>query len=165
MLLSYNWDVFPTKRFKCPRARNWDGRRILKLEDVLDPALEIFVMRKATTGCAIISWASSILVLIRFPRSRGYFRFAYLCCRPSLYCTKWLSTEVWATMVNAPAHEIMAHGRTLRLLPYFMCANSEGSRETAPSLIAYVISTIISWAGSLMILLLLPSDCTDTAVD
>ena len=37
-------------------------------------------------------------------------------------------------------------GRTLRLPPYFMCANSEGSGETA--LVAYVISTIISWAGS-----------------
>ena len=45
-------------------------------------------------------------------------------------------------------------GRTLRLLPYFMCANSEVSGETArlrgcaglpkPSLVAYVISTIIS---------------------
>ena len=69
-----------------------------------------------------------------------------------------------------PAHEIMAFfvlrnfilqtrmrnrlvearclifGRTLRLLPYFMCANSEGSGETA--LVAYVISTIISCAGS-----------------
>ena len=35
---------------------------------------------------------------------------------------------------------------TLRLLPYFMCANSEGSGETVqmpePSLVAYVISTI-----------------------
>ena len=44
-------------------------------------------------------------------------------------------------------------GRTLRLLPYFMCANSEGSGKTAqmlpePLLVAYVISTIISWAGS-----------------
>ena len=67
-----------------------------------------------------------------------------------------------------PAHEIMVlfalykhihaqpssgarcliFGRTLRLLPYFMCANSEGSGETRgctgwpePSLVAYVIST------------------------
>ena len=54
--------------------------------------------------------------------------------------------------------------RILRLLPYFMRANSEGSGETAqmhrlvrlhgctglpePSLVAYVISTIISWTGS-----------------
>ena len=36
-------------------------------------------------------------------------------------------------------------GRTFCLLPYFMCANSEGSE---PSLSAYVVSTIISWAGS-----------------
>ena len=48
-------------------------------------------------------------------------------------------------------------GRTLRLLPYFMCANSEGSGRLSgcagspePSLVAYVISTIISWAGSLL---------------
>ena len=42
-------------------------------------------------------------------------------------------------------------GQTVRLLPYFLCANSEGSGETAhpePSLVAYVISTIISWTGS-----------------
>ena len=44
-------------------------------------------------------------------------------------------------------------GQTLRLLPYFMCANSEGSGERCavspePSLLAYAISTIISWAGS-----------------
>ena len=45
--------------------------------------------------------------------------------------------------------------RTRHILPYFMCANSEGSGETAgctgspkPSLAAYVMSTIISWAGS-----------------
>ena len=37
-------------------------------------------------------------------------------------------------------------GRTLQLLPYFMCANNEGSGETA--LVAFVISAIISWAGS-----------------
>ena len=36
--------------------------------------------------------------------------------------------------------------RTLRLLPYFMSANSEDSGET--SLVAYVIITIIAWAGS-----------------
>ena len=50
-------------------------------------------------------------------------------------------------------------GRTLRLLPYFMCATTAmalsrlcgcaGSPEH--SLVAYVISTIISWAGSLHI--------------
>ena len=40
--------------------------------------------------------------------------------------------------------------QTLRLFPYFMCANSEGSGETArivspeSSLVAYVVSTIIS---------------------
>ena len=49
-------------------------------------------------------------------------------------------------------------GQTLRLLPYFMCANSEGSGETAqqpePSLVAYVISTIISWAGSFTVCIL-----------
>ena len=45
-------------------------------------------------------------------------------------------------------------GRTLCLLPYFMCANSEGSGETAlmrrlvwAFAVACVISTIISWAG------------------
>ena len=45
--------------------------------------------------------------------------------------------------------------RTLRLLPYFMCANSEALARLRgcaglpePSLVAYVISTIISWAGS-----------------
>ena len=47
---------------------------------------------------------------------------------------------------------------TLCLLPYFICANSEGSGETArmqdaqtrpePSMVAYVINTIISRAGS-----------------
>ena len=36
----------------------------------------------------------------------------------------------------------MIFGRTLRLLPYFMCANREGSGETAR------MCTIISWAGS-----------------
>ena len=80
---------------------------------------------------------------------------------------------------NELSHEVMAHfifrklffsnahvqlssgsrclifGRTLRQLPHFMCANSEGYGKTAqmrgspePSLVAYVISTIISWAGS-----------------
>ena len=46
-------------------------------------------------------------------------------------------------------------GWTLCLLPYFICANSEGSGETAlctalpESLLdAYAITTIISWAGS-----------------
>ena len=45
-------------------------------------------------------------------------------------------------------------GRTLCLLSYFICANSEVSGETCgcagspePSLVAYVISTIISLAG------------------
>ena len=48
----------------------------------------------------------------------------------------------------------LVFGRTLRLLPYFMCAKSEGSGDSTrlilsePSLVAYVISTIISWAGS-----------------
>ena len=49
-------------------------------------------------------------------------------------------------------------GRALCLLPYFMYANSEGSGETAQMcrlvwamLVAFVISTIIPWAGSLMI--------------
>ena len=88
----------------------------------------------------------------------------------------------WAHNIYAPSHEIMVlfilrklilqtcmrshpvgarcliFGCTFRLLPYFMCANSEGSGETVstgvrrvstePSLVAYVISTIISWAGS-----------------
>ena len=46
-------------------------------------------------------------------------------------------------------------GQTLHLLPYFMCVDSEGCgrlRGCAGSpeslLVAYVISTIISWAGS-----------------
>ena len=39
-------------------------------------------------------------------------------------------------------------GRSLRLLPYFMCANSVGSGEKARMLVAFMISTIISWAGS-----------------
>ena len=42
-------------------------------------------------------------------------------------------------------------GQTLCLLPYIMCANSEGCSRACspePSLVAYVISTIISWAGS-----------------
>ena len=53
--------------------------------------------------------------------------------------------------------DIWLSGRTLRLIPYFVCANSEdpqlvrlcgcaGSPE--PLLVAYVISTIISWTGS-----------------
>ena len=42
-------------------------------------------------------------------------------------------------------------GPTLRLLPYFMCANSEGSGETARMLVAYVINTLISWAGSFVV--------------
>ena len=52
-------------------------------------------------------------------------------------------------------------GRTVRLLPYFMCANSEGSgvtvrmrRLTWAFAGAYVISTIISWAGSIRSFLL-----------
>ena len=54
---------------------------------------------------------------------------------------------------------------TLHLLPYFMCANSEGSGETArmrrlawafagrlwDSLVAYGIITIISWADSFLL--------------
>ena len=31
-----------------------------------------------------------------------------------------------------------------------MCANSEGSDEPEPSLVAYVVSTIIAWAGALL---------------
>ena len=49
--------------------------------------------------------------------------------------------------------------QTLRLLLYFMCANSEGSGllrvcagSPEPSLDAYVISTIISWACSFLFL-------------
>ena len=45
--------------------------------------------------------------------------------------------------------------KIFRLLRHFMCANSEGSGETAktpkPSLVAYVINTIIAWAGSTLI--------------
>ena len=77
-------------------------------------------------------------------------------------------------MKNEPSHEIIAlqtlsskkhaqsssgarcliFGQTLRLLPYFMCANSEGSGETAQarlslSLVANVVSTIILRAGSI----------------
>ena len=46
--------------------------------------------------------------------------------------------------------DVWIFGQTLRLLPYFMCANSEGgcADSPEPSLVAYVISTIISWAGS-----------------
>ena len=40
-------------------------------------------------------------------------------------------------------------GPTIRLLSYFMFAHSEGSGETEPLLVAYVMSTIISCAGSL----------------
>ena len=39
----------------------------------------------------------------------------------------------------------LSFGRTLRLLPYFMCAPE-------PSLVAYMVSTIISWAGSIVFL-------------
>ena len=49
---------------------------------------------------------------------------------------------------------LLIFGRALRLLPYFMCGNSEGFGDPArlrecagspdPSLIAYVVSTIIS---------------------
>ena len=80
--------------------------------------------------------------------------------------TKTGQYEIWAiswdygTFRPPKSHSSNAHaqpssgarclifGRTLRLLPYFMCANSKGSGETAPSLVACVISTTISWAGS-----------------
>ena len=39
-------------------------------------------------------------------------------------------------------------GQTLRLLPYFMCANSGCAVSPEPSLFAYAISAIISCAGS-----------------
>ena len=42
-------------------------------------------------------------------------------------------------------------GRTLHLLPYFMCANREGCGKTESSLVAYMISTIISLAGSFLV--------------
>ena len=45
-------------------------------------------------------------------------------------------------------------GRTLCLLIHFMCANSKGSGNAdspEPSLFAYVISTIIAWAGSCVV--------------
>ena len=80
---------------------------------------------------------------------------------------KWVSSWDYGTFRPPKTHSSYAHvqpssgarclifGRTLRLLPYFMCANSEGSDGTArmhrlpePSLVAYVISTIISWVGS-----------------
>ena len=78
--------------------------------------------------------------------------------------TKWANS--WDFGTFNPPYSSNAHaqlfsgarclmfGRTLRLLPYFVCANSEGSGETVravspeSSLVAYVISTIISWAGS-----------------
>ena len=41
-------------------------------------------------------------------------------------------------------------GQTLRILPFFMCANSKGSGSAEPLLVAYVISTKISWAGSIL---------------
>ena len=37
--------------------------------------------------------------------------------------------------------------RTLHIYSYFMYANSKGSGSPEPSLVAYVISTIFSWAG------------------
>ena len=54
--------------------------------------------------------------------------------------------------------DVRFFGPTLCLLPYFMFANSEalvrlggcaGSLE--PSMVAYVVSTIISWAGSFLV--------------
>ena len=54
--------------------------------------------------------------------------------------------------------DVRFFGRTHHLLTYFMCANSEGSGKTAQmhrlaraSLVACVISTIISWAGSIFL--------------
>ena len=53
------------------------------------------------------------------------------------------------------SYPVELFGRTLHLLPYFMCANSEGYGDTAQMRRvawafagAYVVSTIISWAGS-----------------
>ena len=44
-------------------------------------------------------------------------------------------------------------GWTLHLLPYYMCANNEGSGICAgspePWLVPHMLSTIISWAGSI----------------
>ena len=76
-----------------------------------------------------------------------------------------LSPSVNAKFSNTHAQQSnratrLIFGQTLCLLPYFICANSEGSGETtrmrsltwafAPAhpLFAYAISTIISWAGS-----------------
>ena len=39
-------------------------------------------------------------------------------------------------------------GQTLRLLPYFKCANREGSGSPESSLLTYVTSTIMACAGS-----------------
>ena len=96
---------------------------------------------------------ASFSVLIIKSSSLTHFR------RPYHYCK---------TSTNEPTHEIMAlfvlrklilqtcmrshpvgfncliFGRTLRLLSYFLCTNS----ESEPSPVAYVKSTIVSWAGS-----------------
>ena len=73
---------------------------------------------------------------------------------------KWASSWDYGTFRPPYTHSLNAHaqpssgarclifGRYLRLFPYFMCANSEGPGMTAPSLVVYVISTIISWAAS-----------------
>ena len=74
---------------------------------------------------------------------------------------KWATSWDYGTFHPPYTHFSNAHaqpssgawclifGPTLRLLPYFMCANTEGLPK--PSLVAYVISTIISWAGSIML--------------
>ena len=46
-----------------------------------------------------------------------------------------------------PVGLIFVFGRTLGLLLYLMCANSESSGETARLLVTYVISTFFTWAA------------------
>ena len=88
--------------------------------------------------------ALRLLWILRFP----YFL---------LHCISFLILQT--RMRPSSGARCLSFGRTLRLLPYVMWANSEGSGETArmcrlPWAIAgrlYVISTIIPWAGSYLV--------------
>ena len=66
----------------------------------------------------------------------------------SVLCKLILQTHMRSHPV---ALDVLICGRTLRVLPYLMCANSEGSRlcrwagSPEPSLVAHVISTMISF--------------------
>ena len=108
-----------------------------------------------------LSWTDSIKPSLLFSSFVGSLYFQRITSMILDYLSHLI--RLWHFSSNTHAQlssgaKCVIFSRALRLLPYFMCANSEGSGETArgcagspePSLVAYVIRIIITWAGSFL---------------